>query len=95
MNSEEICNICFEKLSDNGKIVTKCRHKYCIDCYTELVIKHNFKNDLRCPTCRNIIKDKKNNKEQLLYTTSENTDDIYRLEPVVGFLFQLLTENNN
>ena len=94
MATKEICGICFEELSDTGNIITKCGHRFCIDCYNELILKHNFKNNLVCPNCRSLVAFKKT-KEQLLCIDAENLDDneIERLEPVIGFLFQLLREN--
>ena len=49
------CPICMESFKTNdGKVVTKCSHTFCLDCF--------MKNSLRstkCPMCREIVSDNK------------------------------------
>ena len=65
------CPICLENFNnDQGSVHTKCKHKFCIDCYT----KHSSRGgDVSCPICRQKIiacdvgekKDMSNRDEQI------------------------------
>ena len=36
VQEENQCNICFDDLEETNNVVTKCGHKFCVECYTEL-----------------------------------------------------------
>ena len=41
------CNICFDNLADTNKVITKCGHKFCAECYTRA-----SRNNNDCAVCR-------------------------------------------
>lgn len=41
------CNICFDDLKDTNKVITKCGHKFCVECYTRAC-----RNNNDCAVCR-------------------------------------------
>ena len=41
------CNICFDDLEETNKVVTKCGHKFCVECYTRAA-----RNNNDCAVCR-------------------------------------------
>ena len=47
IQEENHCNICFDDLEDTNKVITKCGHKFCVECYTRA---SRNKND--CAVCR-------------------------------------------
>lgn len=47
IQEENQCNICFDDLADTNKVITKCGHKFCVECYTRA---SRNKND--CAVCR-------------------------------------------
>ena len=47
VQEENHCNICFDDLEETNKVITKCGHKFCIECYTRAA---RNKND--CAVCR-------------------------------------------
>jgi hypothetical protein len=46
----DLCAICLDILINNDYCITKCKHKFCIDCITKIVDLSN-----KCPYCRSII----------------------------------------
>ena len=49
----EECPICYDELGDRGICVTKCGHKFCMDCVTK-----HLANSTACPMCRTPIIEK-------------------------------------
>ena len=47
VQEENQCNICFDDLEDTNKVVTKCGHKFCVECYTRAA-----RNNNDCAVCR-------------------------------------------
>lgn len=47
IQDETTCNICFDELQDTNKVITKCGHMFCVECYTRA---SRNKND--CAVCR-------------------------------------------
>ena len=44
---KDICNICFNDISDKNYCITSCKHKFCLSC---ILISIKYKNT--CPCCR-------------------------------------------
>ena len=49
----EECPICYDELGDRNLCVTKCGHKFCMDCATK-----HLANNTACPMCRTPIIEK-------------------------------------
>ena len=51
------CPICLEQITKGQEFVTKCKHRLCGHCSSELIKKELIRNrNVRCPLCRcNII----------------------------------------
>ena len=47
VQEENQCNICFDDLEETNKVVTKCGHKFCVECYTRAA-----RNNNDCAVCR-------------------------------------------
>lgn len=47
IQEENQCNICFDNLEETNKVVTKCGHKFCVECYTRAA-----RNNNDCAVCR-------------------------------------------
>ncbi len=47
VQEENHCNICFDDLKETNKVITKCGHKFCIECYTRAA-----RNKNNCAVCR-------------------------------------------
>ena len=50
VQEENHCNICFDELKETNKVITKCGHKFCVECYTRAA---RNKND--CAVCRKTL----------------------------------------
>lgn len=46
-SEKDICNICFNNISDKNYCITSCNHKFCLSC---ILISIKYKNT--CPCCR-------------------------------------------
>ena len=46
------CPICYEEIKDTNFCVTKCGHKFCMDCMPK-----HLQNNQKCPLCRSDIVD--------------------------------------
>ena len=46
-SQQDECPICYEKI-ENGKVILKCKHIFCIDCFIKCIHQKNT-----CPMCRN------------------------------------------
>ena len=47
VQEENHCNICFDDLEETNKVITKCGHKFCVECYTRAA-----RNNNDCAVCR-------------------------------------------
>ena len=47
VQEENHCNICFDDLEETNKVITKCGHKFCVECYTRA-----SRNNNDCAVCR-------------------------------------------
>ena len=46
----DTCSVCFEKISSDNKIITKCNHSFCKDCLKNWMEQPIARN--KCPLCR-------------------------------------------
>lgn len=62
-----VCPICIEYFrSGSSFVLTDCQHKFCIPCFNKWESKHIIEGnieDLKCPMCRALLKEKKTNEE--------------------------------
>ena len=49
-SQQDECPICYEKI-ENGKVILKCKHIFCNDCFIKSIHQKNT-----CPMCRNPIR---------------------------------------
>ena len=83
------CPICYSDLSNNNFIITKCNHKFCVDC----IFKH-FQNDNgnKCPLCRKEFAEKKRIKRRNIVVDS---DDEYSFNDNPTFITQVDESDDN
>lgn len=53
LDHHNICPICYDEIN-NGKVELKCKHEFCLDCFTKFYLKKNT-----CPMCRDVFIEKK------------------------------------
>ena len=83
IQEENHCNICFDDLEDTNKVITKCGHKFCVECYTRAA---RNKND--CAVCRKKLCSVEPDNWKRRYQEMEQDCEYYRniVERMTGVL---------
>lgn len=83
VQEENHCNICFDDLEDTNKVITKCGHKFCVECYTRAA---RNKND--CAVCRKKLCSVEPDNWKRRYEEMEQDCEYYRniVERMTGVL---------
>ena len=83
VQEENHCNICFDDLKETNKVITKCGHKFCIECYTRAA---RNKND--CAVCRKKLCSVEPDNWKRRYEEMEQDCEYYRniVERMTGVL---------
>jgi hypothetical protein len=66
------CSICWSDLKETNKVVTKCGHSYCMDCFlkhTQGTVANN-----KCPMCRTELFQKQKQKSYMIQVDGLNAD---------------------
>lgn len=83
VQEENHCNICYDELAETNKVITKCGHKFCIECYTRAA---RNKND--CAVCRKQLCSVEPDNWKRRYEEMEQDCEYYRniVERMTGVL---------
>ncbi|XP_050411121.1 E3 ubiquitin-protein ligase TRIM33 [Patella vulgata] len=68
---KEVCSICLNDF--HQPVILDCRHSFCFICFKDYVNKFSINEELLCPLCRCIIKDRDGGVQQ--FRPQLNTDD--------------------
>ena len=92
VQEENHCNICFDDLKDTNKVITKCGHKFCIECYTRAA---RNKND--CAVCRKKLCSVEPDNWKRRYEEMEQDCEYYRniVERMTGVLAPHILEDTD